>query len=203
MTKTLIADLTTSLGADRILTSDQVLNSRRYDRWALSWLKDWLGEPMATPGAVARPRTVDEVQRIVVAANASGTALIPFGLGSGVCGGVLPTPDAILLDLSTLNQVRFIDETNLLASFDAGKNGLEAEEAVAAKGLTIGPLAAIGGDQQRWRLGLHPRLGPVFHRLRQYRGHRPIPSRRCCRTGGWSRWARRPARPLARTCVTS
>jgi len=151
MTKTLIADLTASLGADRILTSDEVLNSRRYDRWALSWLKDWLGEAMATPAAVARPRTVEEVQTIVAKANASGVAVIPFGLGSGVCGGVLPTSDAILLDLSELNRVRFIDETNLLASFDAGKNGLEAEEAVAAHGLTIGhwpqsiAISSVGG----------------------------------------------------------
>ena len=151
MTKTLIADLTASLGADRILTTPEALNSRRYDRWALSWLKDWLGESMATPAAVARPRTVEEVQAIVAKANASGTALIPFGLGSGVCGGVLPTPDALLLDLSALNRVRFIDETNLLASFDAGKNGLEAEEAVAAQGLTIGhwpqsiAISSVGG----------------------------------------------------------
>ena len=151
MTKTLIADLTSSLGADRILTSPEALNGRRYDRWALSWLKDWLGEAMATPAAVARPRTVEEVQTIVAKVNASGTALIPFGLGSGVCGGVLPTPDAILLDLSELNRVRFIDETNLLASFDAGKNGLEAEEAVAAHGLTIGhwpqsiAISSVGG----------------------------------------------------------
>ena len=151
MTKTLIADLAATMGEGRILTTPEALNSRRYDRWALSWLKDWLGEPMATAAAVARPRSVMEVQTIVAGANAAGTPIIPFGLGSGVCGGVLPTPDAILLDLSELNRVRFIDETNLLASFDAGKNGLEAEEAVAARGLTIGhwpqsiAISSVGG----------------------------------------------------------
>ena len=47
--------------------------------------------------------------------------------------------------------MRFIDPVNLLASFDAGKNGLEAEDAVAARGLTIGhwpqsvAVSSVGG----------------------------------------------------------
>ena len=45
MSKTLIADLAATMGEGRILTSTEVLNSRRYDRWALSWLKDWITLP--------------------------------------------------------------------------------------------------------------------------------------------------------------
>lgn len=50
-----------------------------------------------------------------------------------------------------LTGVRSIDPVNLLATFDAGKNGLEAEEAVAAQGLTIGhwpqsvAISTVGG----------------------------------------------------------
>jgi alkyldihydroxyacetonephosphate synthase len=50
-----------------------------------------------------------------------------------------------------MNATRFIDETNLLAGFDAGRNGLEAEEEVAARGLTIGhwpqsvAISSVGG----------------------------------------------------------
>jgi len=50
-----------------------------------------------------------------------------------------------------MDRVREIDETNLLASFDAGANGLAAEEAVAARGLTIGhwpqsiAISSVGG----------------------------------------------------------
>ena len=70
-------------------------------------------------------------------AGETRTPLVPFGLGSGVCGGIQPDPSMVLVDLSAMSRVREIDETNLLASFDAGLNGLEAEEAVAARGLTI------------------------------------------------------------------
>ncbi len=78
-------------------------------------------------------------------------AVIPFGLGSGVVGGVIASPDAILLDMGAMDAVRFIDPVNLLAGFDAGHNGLAAEEAVAAEGLTIGhwpqsvAVSSVGG----------------------------------------------------------
>jgi alkyldihydroxyacetonephosphate synthase len=48
-------------------------------------------------------------------------------------------------------RTRAIDETNLLASFGAGKNGLEAEQEVATRGLTIGhwpqsvAISSVGG----------------------------------------------------------
>jgi alkyldihydroxyacetonephosphate synthase len=149
--QTFLDDLTAALGPDRVLRDPQSLDQRRYDQWAASHLKDWLGQPMARPLAVIRPQSVEEVRQAVAKASASKTPIIPFGLGSGVCGGVLASPDAAILDLSGLNQVRFIDQTNLLAGFDAGKNGLEAEEAVAAQGLTIGhwpqsiAISSVGG----------------------------------------------------------
>jgi alkyldihydroxyacetonephosphate synthase len=151
MTQTLTAALTEALGADRVFTDAESLAARRFDQWAVAHLRDWRAQPLPTAGAVVRPRSTAEVQKVVALANQAGTAVIPFGLGSGVCGGISPTPDAILLDLSGFNAVRSIDETNLLASFDAGKNGLEAEQAVAERGLTIGHwpqsigISSVGG----------------------------------------------------------
>ncbi len=126
------------LGADKVHTAADVLDERRFDYWVLSHLRDWRGEAIERPGVVVRPESTAEVQAIVRLAGDTGTPLVPFGLGSGVCGGIQPDPSMILVDLSAMNRVREIDETNLLASFDAGLNGLEAEEAVAARGLTIG-----------------------------------------------------------------
>jgi alkyldihydroxyacetonephosphate synthase len=94
---------------------------------------------------------VAEVQALVRHANEHKIAVIPFGLGSRVVGGVIASADAILLDMGDLNAVRVIDPVNLLATFDAGKNGLEAEQAVAAQGLTIGhwpqsvAISTVGG----------------------------------------------------------
>ena len=77
--------------------------------------------------------------------------LVPWGLGSGVCGGVEPRPDQIVIDMSGMNQVLSIDEENLLLTVEAGINGLVAEEAVAEQGLTIGHwpqsigISSVGG----------------------------------------------------------
>ena len=75
---------------------------------------------------------------------------MPFGL-LRVCGGVLPTDDVVLPDMSSMSRTREIDDHDLAATFDAGKNGLEAEEEVAQRGFTIGhwpqsiAVSSVGG----------------------------------------------------------
>lgn len=130
--------LSALLGSRMVRNDAAILDERAHDYWAVSHLRRWRGETPPKAGCVVQPRETQDVQKLLAFANERGIAVIPYGLGSGVCGGVIASPDAILLDLSTMNRVRGIDEVNLLASFDAGKNGLEAEEAVAALGLTTG-----------------------------------------------------------------
>ena len=123
---------------DRVTTDPETLNARRHDYWVASHVRDHIGQPGPAPACVVRPQSVADVQALLKIANETKTAVIPFGLGSGVVGGVVTSPDAILLDMSSMQATRAIDPVNLLASFDAGKNGLEAENEVAAQGLTIG-----------------------------------------------------------------
>ena len=151
MNEAIINELREQLGPDRVSTSDEVLASRRYDYWVLSHLKTWRKEDLPNPGVVVQPRTVEEVQKAVVVAGRLKVPIVPFGLGSGVCGGIEAAPERMILDLSSMNRIREIDETNLIADFDAGLNGLEAEEAVAERGLTIGhwpqsiAISTVGG----------------------------------------------------------
>jgi alkyldihydroxyacetonephosphate synthase len=138
MAATTVALLKDRLGPEIIVTDGASLEARRHDYWMVSHVRDRTGAAAPSPACVARPRTAQDVQAILAIANAHATPVIPFGLGSGVVGGVIASAGAILLDMGAMTAVRFIDETNLLAGFDAGKNGLEAEQAVAAQGLTIG-----------------------------------------------------------------
>lgn len=132
-----IDKLKAALG-DRVVTDTETLAARRHDYWVASYVRDHAGEPGPSPACVVRPNGVADVQALLKVANETKTAVIPFGLGSGVCGGVVASPDAILLDMGAMSSTRAIDPVNLLGSFDAGKNGLEAENEVAAQGLTIG-----------------------------------------------------------------
>jgi alkyldihydroxyacetonephosphate synthase len=146
-----VALLRDRLGPGKIVTDPAILKTRRHDYWMVSHVRDRIGRAAPTPACVARPESVEDVQAILALANRQGTPVIPFGLGSGVVGGIIAEAGAILLDMGAMTAVRSIDETNLLASFDAGKNGLEAEQAVAARGLTLGhwpqsvAISTVGG----------------------------------------------------------
>jgi alkyldihydroxyacetonephosphate synthase len=147
----IVDELLAALGAEKVRTDEAARAERRHDYWVLSWLRDHLGTPAPAPVCVVRPSSVADVQAVLRLASAAGAPVIPFGLGSGVVGGVLTSPDAVLLDMGAMSATRSIDEINLLAAFDAGKNGLEAETDVAAKGLTIGhwpqsvAISTVGG----------------------------------------------------------
>jgi len=147
----IVDDLTAALGASKVRTDEAIRTERRHDYWVRSWLRDHLGQPGALPACVVRPARVADVQAVLRVARQAGAPVIPFGLGSGVVGGVLASAQSVVLDMSAMNATRLIDETNLLAGFDAGKNGLEAEQEVAARGLTIGhwpqsvAISSVGG----------------------------------------------------------
>ena len=151
MTDAFVADLAARLGTAKVLTDAATLDERRHDYWVLSHLDDLQGRAAPRPRCVVRPASVEDVVATVNACRIAGVALVPFGLGSGVCGGVLAHPQRVLLDLSSMQRTRHVDATNLLATFDAGKRGSDAEEDVAAYGLTIGhwpqsvAVSSVGG----------------------------------------------------------
>jgi len=151
MTDAFTESLALLLGPGRVLTDEATLADRRHDYWVLSHLDDLQGRAAPLPRCVVRPAGVEDVVATVNACRAANVAIVPFGLGSGVCGGVIAHPDRVLLDLSSMNRTRSIDRTNLLAGFDAGKRGSEAEEEVAEQGLTIGhwpqsvAVSSVGG----------------------------------------------------------
>ncbi len=146
----LLHDLQAEFG-DLVVDDPETLRSRRFDYWVVKHLRDWRGDPIEEAGAVCQPRSTEHVQRLVRFAASRGIPLVPYGLGSGVVGGIQPTPDVILVDMSEMNATREINDTDLLATFDAGKNGADAESEVAALGLTIGhwpqsiAVSSVGG----------------------------------------------------------
>jgi alkyldihydroxyacetonephosphate synthase len=151
MSRSIAERLTAVLGPEKVETAETALHAYRHDYWVLSHLKDHLGQGAPNAACVVRPTSVADVQASLKAASEAGAPVIPFGLGSGVVGGVMASPEAVILDLGAMNATRFIDETNLLAGFDAGKRGSEAEAEVAAAGLTIGhwpqsvAISSVGG----------------------------------------------------------
>ena len=146
----IVARLREALGA-RVHTDAATLAAHRRDYWALAELHDLLGRGAPTALAVVRPESVEEVATTLRLCRAARVPVIPFGGGSGVCGGVEARPDAVVLSTRGLEGLVSLDIRNLTASFRAGTMGGDAERRIQKEGLTIGhwpqsiELSTVGG----------------------------------------------------------
>jgi alkyldihydroxyacetonephosphate synthase len=112
------------------------------------------GRLAAAPDAVLLPAGADAVRRGLEVCAAEGVAVVPFGGGTSVVGGVEPLCGShqrlVSLDLSRLRGVE-VDRRSLTARLGAGLRGPEAEAALAEHGLTLGHFpqsfeyATVGG----------------------------------------------------------
>jgi alkyldihydroxyacetonephosphate synthase len=108
----------------------------------------------AAPDAVVVPPDAEALRRVIGICATEGIAVVPFGGGTSVVGGVEPLRGShgrlISLDLGALRDVE-VDERSLTARLGAGLRGPEAEAALGAHGLTLGHFpqsfeyATIGG----------------------------------------------------------
>lgn len=113
-----------------------------------------LGRLEAAPDAVLVPADAAQVQRVLALCTAESVAVVPFGGGTSVVGGVEPLRGEhsrlISLDLSRLREVE-VDRRSLTARLGAGLRGPEAEAELAAHGLVLGhypqsfEYATVGG----------------------------------------------------------
>jgi len=93
------------------------------------------------PDAVVYPDGEGKVASLLSWAAERDVALIPFGGGSSVVGGVEPSGNGkptITVDLARLDQVLAIDRSSRTARIQAGAIGPEVESQLNGKGLTLG-----------------------------------------------------------------
>jgi alkyldihydroxyacetonephosphate synthase len=94
------------------------------------------------PDVVARPREEAEVERVLAWASDVGAAVIPFGGGTSVVGGVEARigsayAGAVTLDLGALDRVLEVDAVSGAARIQAGALGPALEQQLAPHGLTL------------------------------------------------------------------
>jgi alkyldihydroxyacetonephosphate synthase len=95
------------------------------------------------PDLVARPRSEADIEAVFDWAAKARVAVIPFGGGSSVVGGVeanIQAADhqaALSLDLGSLDQVLEVERSSLHARIQAGALGPALESQLAAHGLTL------------------------------------------------------------------
>ena len=108
----------------------------------------------AAPDAIVLPGDDEQVGAVIQACAGAGVAVVPFGGGTSVVGGVEPLRGphtaALCLDLRRVRGVS-VDPISMTATIGAGMRGPEAEAALARQGFTLGHFpqsfeqATIGG----------------------------------------------------------
>lgn len=113
------------------------------------------GRPLAAPDCVVMPADEAELVSLVALAVERHLALIPFGGGTSVVGGVTPLLGeqraAVCVDLCRMATVRTVEPTAQIAAVGPGIRAGELEQALESSGLTLGhypqsyEFATIGG----------------------------------------------------------
>src|SRR3990167_9880888 len=77
-----------------------------------AWEQDWRRRVRGKALAVVRPGSTEEVAAVVRACAAAGTAIVPQGGNTGLCGGATPVGGELVVSLRRLNRIRAVDADN-------------------------------------------------------------------------------------------
>jgi len=125
------------VGNDAVITSKAELFPYCAD---YSWVsRAWLdsGKRPMLPDFLVTPGTVEEVSRILKAANRHKIPVIPYGGGSGTNGGIIALYGGIMLDMKRMKSIIRIDQKSLTVAAQAGINGQALEWELNRHGLTL------------------------------------------------------------------
>jgi FAD/FMN-containing dehydrogenase len=123
----LIKDLERIVGARGLTTDPDELQPH---------LVEWRGAYEGRTQVMVSPASTDEVAAVVRACAEAGTAIVPQGGNTGLCGGAVPdaSGDQVILSLRRMNRIRNVDLENFSIEVDAGCVLAAVQEAARAAG---------------------------------------------------------------------
>ena len=151
----LLDGLRAIVGPDHVLVDDTTRTLRTRGKSTPDLLRARAGDLTDAPDAVVRPDGHDEVVALLAWATEHRVAVVPFGGGTCVTGGLAARRDGfaglVSLDLVRMKRLLAVDEVSMTATLEPGLRGPEAEALLAGHGLTLGHYpqsfehASIGG----------------------------------------------------------
>lgn len=106
-------------------------------------------EPL--PDIIAWPDRVEQIQKLVQLCSYHKIPIVPFGAGSGVCGGTIPVRGGMVIDVKRLRKILNIDESQMLINVEVGIMSQHLEDELNRRGYTLGHFpssilcASLGG----------------------------------------------------------
>ncbi len=130
------------LGEDRVRDSAYERAFHALGRSYHDLLRLRAGDLSTAPDAVLYPRAAAEVQGVLEYCAANGIAVVPYGGGTSVVGGVTGSAKGfaatVTLDLSGMDRLIDVDAVSGTATAEGGIYGPALEQALQAKGVTLG-----------------------------------------------------------------
>jgi alkyldihydroxyacetonephosphate synthase len=100
------------------------------------------GEPQEAPDAVVYPSAHEQLRALLELCERASLAVVPFGGGTSVVGGVAPLrgqhSGALALDLARMAGVQELDRESATVTVQAGTRAPALERYLGARGLTLG-----------------------------------------------------------------
>jgi alkyldihydroxyacetonephosphate synthase len=136
------ARLEAAVGAEHVLDDRIARVAHAAGRGYADLVRLRSGDASRAPDAVVTPGSADQVRAALEACSEARVAVVPFGGGTSVVGGVEPLSDgfegAVALDLRRLDGIVEVDRASLTATLEAGLLGPEAERRLGEQGVTLG-----------------------------------------------------------------
>jgi alkyldihydroxyacetonephosphate synthase len=132
-------ELEAIFGPRRVSLRATDLETYSRDMWPRLLLAIRAGTPLPhRPHAVVWPEHVREIVAVVKLAREWRLPIVPYGGGSGVCGGTVPVRGGITVDTKRMQQLRAVHGDELVCDVEAGLSGERFERELARRGYTFG-----------------------------------------------------------------
>jgi alkyldihydroxyacetonephosphate synthase len=150
-----LQELRSVVGAEQVSTDDETRARHARGRSTTDLVLLRAGDASAAPDAVVRPSSDDEVLALLAFCSKASVAVVPFGGGTSVVGGVTGPVEGfagvVALDLARMRRLLRLDAESQTAELQAGLRGPQAENLLREKGFMLGhypqsfEYATIGG----------------------------------------------------------
>jgi alkyldihydroxyacetonephosphate synthase len=135
-------ELSAVVGADHVLADDESRLCHTRGKSSIDLLRARAGDASDAPDLVVLPGSHEEVLGLLRLCAARRLAVVPFGGGTSVVGGLAPDArgfaGVVALDLRRMSALVELDEVSRLAVVEPGLRGPQAEALLGARGYTIG-----------------------------------------------------------------
>ncbi len=124
----IVAELENIVGEINCIQQEEKMEDYSHDEFSLMDIAH-------KPEAVVKPKTSEEISRILELANREKIPVTPRGGATGLCGGCVPFYGGIVLSLERMNRIHEVDIANQMGVVESGVRLADFYQAVEESGL--------------------------------------------------------------------